>query len=61
VVGDAAQERSGDAQRVLRGGSWFDSAAVCRSAIRIRVRAGGRDGINGFRVALVPGPFRAPD
>jgi hypothetical protein len=39
----------------LRGGSWNNSAANCRSAIRNRNRADNRNRNNGFRVALVPG------
>jgi formylglycine-generating enzyme required for sulfatase activity len=44
------------ALRGLRGGSWNDSAAVCRSAIRFWLRAGGANRVNGFRVAVLPGP-----
>ena len=53
-------ERSPNAQRVLRGGSWDYSAAFCRSAFRFRYRADFRFWIYGFRLALVPGPSRAP-
>jgi formylglycine-generating enzyme required for sulfatase activity len=45
-----------DTFRVLRGGSWNDSARICRSAYRFRLRAGFRDWIFGFRVCLLPGP-----
>ena len=48
-----------DALRVLRGGSWVISAAICRSAFRFGDRADGRLGDSGFRVAVVPGPSRA--
>ncbi len=48
--------RNGHPRRVLRGGSWFDSAGLCRSAIRGRRRPGIRRWILGFRLALVPGP-----
>ncbi len=50
-------ERSPNAQRVLRGGSWFDSAAYCRSAIRGRARFGAdfRYWDFGFRLAVVSG------
>jgi len=44
-----------DAQRVLRGGSWLDSAGNCRSALRRSDSAGDRNRFFGFRVALVPG------
>jgi formylglycine-generating enzyme required for sulfatase activity len=50
-----------DAQRVLRGGSWGNSAAICRCAFRFRFGADFRFGDFGFRVALVPGPSRAKD
>ena len=57
---EADQKREADrAQRVLRGGSWNFSAAVCRSAIRLGFRAGSWDRHFGFRLALVPGPSRA--
>jgi formylglycine-generating enzyme required for sulfatase activity len=59
VYGDAAQDGSADARRVLRGGSWLFSAAVCRSAIRFWSRADDRSWDFGFRLALVPGPSRA--
>jgi formylglycine-generating enzyme required for sulfatase activity len=48
------------AQRVLRGGSWFDSAAHCSSAIRFWIGADDWSGNFGFRVAVVPVPSRAP-
>ena len=40
--------------RVSRGGSWFNSAWGCRSALRNGNRPDYRDFILGFRVALVP-------
>ena len=47
----------GNADRVIRGGSWFNSARGCRAACRCRFGPGGRVGIQGFRVCLlVPGP-----
>jgi formylglycine-generating enzyme required for sulfatase activity len=42
--------------RGLRGGSWGDSAASCRSAIRDRIAAVGAYWYYGFRVAVLPGP-----
>lgn len=42
--------------RVLRGGSWRDSARSCRSAIRNGWWPGNRTGLRGFRVCLVPDP-----
>ncbi|MEZ5963204.1 MAG: formylglycine-generating enzyme family protein [Planctomycetota bacterium] len=55
-----ARERAalGDSQaaRVVRGGSWGDSAGWCRSAYRIRWRPGDRNPFQGFRVCLLPGP-----
>jgi formylglycine-generating enzyme required for sulfatase activity len=45
-----------DQARVLRGGSWDDTAGGCRSAGRSWGRPGGRFVDFGFRVCLVPGP-----
>lgn len=42
--------------RVLRGGSWLDSAWNCRSGNRFRDSSGDRYGNIGFRVCLVRGP-----
>ncbi len=47
-----------DDGRVLRGGSWFNSARDCRSAFRDGDRPVGRFGLIGFRVCLVPGPAK---
>jgi formylglycine-generating enzyme required for sulfatase activity len=52
--GSAWVDGGDQAQRVLRGGSWFIHPVICRSADRLR---GPRDGFNvdvGFRVVLVP-------
>ena len=49
-----------DQSRVLRGGSWDDSAWDCRSAYRGRYRPGGRNWFDGFRVCLVRGPAGQP-
>jgi len=38
-------------QRVVRGGSWRDSANALRVASRSRIGRGTRDGTVGFRVA----------
>jgi len=46
--------------RVLRGGSWRDSAGNCRSASRFGHWPDGRDWIGGFRVCLVRGPAGQP-
>jgi formylglycine-generating enzyme required for sulfatase activity len=40
--------------RVLRGGSWYDRAVLCRSAFRLRYAPGLRDFFVGFRVARSP-------
>ena len=45
--------------RVLRGGSWHSTAALCRSAIRNRHAPGYRNWYYGFRLALVPGPIQS--
>jgi formylglycine-generating enzyme required for sulfatase activity len=58
-TGVVAASDDRNAQRVLRGGSWFSSAAFCRSAIRVRCRADDRGRDDGFRLAVVPGPSRA--
>lgn len=42
--------------RVLRGGSWTDSADLCRSSYRNRGGPVDRDRGGGFRVCLVRGP-----
>ena len=46
-------------RRVLRGGSWFNSAGGCRSAVRGRRRPDNRGGGQGFRVCLVSGSLES--
>jgi formylglycine-generating enzyme required for sulfatase activity len=46
-------EASEDANRVLRGGSWFVNPRACRSATRGSNGAGDRYGNGGFRVVCV--------
>ena len=48
-------ERSEEGDRVLRGGSWYSTARICRSACSYRFGPGDRNGGIGFRLALVPG------
>jgi formylglycine-generating enzyme required for sulfatase activity len=47
-----------DAGRVIRGGSWYSPARLCRAANRYRRRPDYRHADLGFRVCLVPGPER---
>ncbi len=54
-AGLASLLRMGQA-RVVRGGSWFDSASGCRSACRYWYTPGDRVRYYGFRVCLVRGP-----
>jgi formylglycine-generating enzyme required for sulfatase activity len=49
-VTDPLGPSSGDS-RVLRGGSWYGTAAGCRSANRGRGLPGSRNNFNGFRLA----------
>ena len=44
------QNASEDAERLLRGGSWFFHPRNCRAAFRLRVEAGYRDSNVGFRL-----------
>jgi formylglycine-generating enzyme required for sulfatase activity len=53
---DAGIKKSLEIYRVLRGGSWFISAGICRSAYRFRFRPVVRNQCLGFRVCLVRGP-----
>ena len=43
--------------RVVRGGTWIDSAFSCRAAYRTGATAGGRDSARGFRIGLFPDPI----
>jgi formylglycine-generating enzyme required for sulfatase activity len=40
--------------RVVRGGSWHETPAHCRSAVRLKFAQNERDDFVGFRVALTP-------
>ena len=53
AVTDPTGPKSGDF-RVIRGGGWDSSAAMCRSAARDRLMPGERRGNVGFRVVLAP-------
>lgn len=54
--GDTPWQARGDQDgRVVRGGSWHDVPAACRSAARTRYEAGQGDDFVGFRVAWKPG------
>ena len=51
------RDNSDNADRVIRGGSWFDSAWNCRAAYRYWRRPDFRFWLQGFRVCLLaPGP-----
>jgi len=56
---EAPASNDDDEPRVLRGGSWDDSAWDCRSAFRFRYWAGPRFRGFGFRVGLFPGPVKS--
>ena len=43
-------------ERVIRGGSWFDTGRFCRSAYRYASEPAFRGGYLGFRVCLAPSP-----
>lgn len=49
-------ERDSNAGRVIRGGSWDNSAWFCRAAYRFRWRPVDCLRFQGFRVCLFPGP-----
>ena len=51
AVTDPRGPGAGEA-RTLRGGCWADDAITCRSAYRSRFAPDGRNGGNGFRLAL---------
>jgi len=55
TVRDPSGPSSGS-DRVLRGGSWFDSASFCRSARRVSLGPGFRFYDLGFRLALSSAP-----
>lgn len=48
--GQAWLDGGDDKYRVVRGGSWADSPAYCRSACRYHLRPAARDRVIGFRV-----------
>jgi formylglycine-generating enzyme required for sulfatase activity len=55
-VGDPFIDGANGANRVIRGGSWFGSPRVCRSAYRNWRRPVFRNRYLGFRVCLFLGP-----
>ena len=52
--GDDPDVSAGDSLRVLRGGSWSDTARRCRSAFRVRDSPSLKYNSVGFRVAATP-------
>ncbi len=50
------QDAGENLRRVVRGGSWLDSARYCRASCRVWRGPGDRGGYQGFRVCLFPGP-----
>ncbi len=51
---EGEKNKESDKIRLLRGGSWLDSPANCRSACRINDPPGLRNGGVGFRVCCLP-------
>lgn len=49
--GSAWMDENRGADRVLRGGCWYDAARNCRSAYRLSLEPGGRNSLLGFRLA----------
>ena len=52
VINNPTGPTTSSSYRVLRGGSWFDSAADCRVANRVRYAPTGADSRLGLRLAL---------
>ena len=55
---DASKFQSGTkgtGSRVVRGGSWYDDAINCRSAMRLDMQTSKANNLIGFRVARTPG------
>jgi formylglycine-generating enzyme required for sulfatase activity len=61
VIVDPQGPLSDGRYRVLRGGSWDDDAASCRSADRSSNGPAYRHAYNGFRLALSPSVNRPPE
>jgi formylglycine-generating enzyme required for sulfatase activity len=57
VMNEQFGDQSEYNSRVVRGGSWDDSANGCRAACRLGFRAGFSYGFFGFRVCLVRSPI----
>ncbi len=47
-------QNSGNAIRVYRGGSWFNTASSLRSAVRVTNKAATRDNVIGVRLVRIP-------
>jgi formylglycine-generating enzyme required for sulfatase activity len=61
VIVDPQGPLSDGQNRVLRGGSWDDDAALCRSALRFLNVPAGRGTVYGFRLALSPSVNKPPE